>query len=495
MPVERDGDRTSTDWKRRVRGAGLNVLLAAGSGALTSLAFAPLEWWPVALVSLVPLLIALRRTTAIRAAGWLALVWALAFHATSMHWLAAIFGASVPAIFILISLPWFLFGAGYRLVQRSVPQAAVIAAPVMWVAVDWIRCEGWYFKFSWGQLGFAPAPTATALYATLGVYGLTLVFVLVNAILVSLVAGPRGWTLAAAVTLLPAALMTLVTTLDAPPPGTVGRAAVVQQGNGDLDELERLTREAAAQDARLIAWPETAVRETLLNDPELRARLSALAHEVGATLVVGGWQTAPEDAPIDWLRRHAMRASGKGMLYNAALVIAADGTILGSYHKTHPIQFFADGVPGREYPVFSGRFRPIGVAICYDFDYAATARRLVQGGAKVIVVPTVDSEDWPEVQHLQHARIVQARAAEAACPVVKPAMFGISQIISESGRVRASIPSGEVGVAVASYEFYGKDLRMAIDWPWLPHLCLALSLLLVAGAPAGARGQAAKSGA
>jgi len=474
-----DQDRTSADWRVVVRGAGLNALLAAGSGALTSLAFPPLEWWPVALVSLVPLLVALRRTTTIRAAGWLALVWGLAFQATSMHWLAAIFGASVPGIILLISLPWFLFGVGYRFVQRSLPHAAVIAAPLLWVAVDWIRCEHWYFKFSWGQLGFAPvaAEPVRALYPLIGVYGVTFAIVLMNAAVVA--AGcERSWTSALAAMIVPALL--LVPSVSLAPSGESGQsAAVIQHGNGGLDELERFTREAAAQGTDLIAWPETAVSEALLDDPELRARLSALARETGATLVVGGWETAPEDAPIDWLRRHALEASGIGMLYNSALVIAPDGTILGSYHKTHPIQFFADGVPGREFPVFDTPAGRIGVAICYDFDYAATARRLVQGGANVLVVPTVDSADWPELQHLQHARIAQARAAEAACPVMRPAMSGISQIIDESGRVRARIPSGKVGVAVAQYEHYAVR-RPAIEWPWLPHVSLVLSLLLVA---------------
>ena len=71
-------------------------------------------------------------------------------------------------------------------------------------------------------------------------------------------------------------------------------------------------------------------------------------------------------------------------------------------------------------------------------------------------------------------------------------MFGISQIIDESGCVRASIPSGETGIAVAKYGFTGRDPRPVIDWPWLPHLCLGVSLLLVALAVAGARRHAAK---
>lgn len=430
------------------------------------------------LVSLVPLLIALQRTTALRAAGWLALVWALAFHAISLSWLTTIFGASVPAILAITALPWYLFGVGYRFVQRNLPRAAVLVAPILWVAVDWLRCEGWYFEFSWAQLGFAHVAPAT-LYRFIGVYGLTFVIVGFNAIGVEVVRQAPNWRRFSAI----AAIVAVVTsvlpmTVD---DAVVGEhsAAVVQQGHGDLETLERLTREAAEKGADLIAWPETAVRTDLLDHPDLRTRLADLARDTGATLVVGGWARAPEDAPIDWLRRRAMEASGNGMLYNAAMVIAPDGEILGSYHKTHPIQFFADGVPGDSYPVFDTPAGRIGVAICYDFDYASTSRRLIERGAEVLVVPTVDSEDWPVVQHRQHAHMARVRAAEAACPVIRPAAYGISQILTPTGQVTATITSGEAGIRVARYQIV-RAPRPAITWPWLPHVCLGVSLLLVA---------------
>jgi apolipoprotein N-acyltransferase len=463
------------------------VLLAAGSGALTSLAFAPLEWWPVALVALVPLLVALRRTTNVRAAGWLALIWGVSFHATSLHWLVAIFGAAVPAILVITALPWYLFGAGYRLVHRALPRVAVIAAPILWLAVDWIRCEGWYFEFSWAQLGLAPVPLldhtgwGIGFYPALGVYGVTFLIVLLNSLVTTVIAGPRDWVFGLAfLPLFAAAFLVFGASVQANVADVARTAAVVQHGHGDLDALARLTHEGAEQGADLIAWPESAVTSAYLDDAELRSRLSDLAREVSATLVVGGRERAPEGVAVDWLRRHAMEVSGRGLFYNSALVIAPDGDILGSYQKTHPIQFFADGIPGSDYPVFNTSAGRIGVAICYDFNYASVARKLVGNRAKVIVVPTMDSPDWPEVQHIQHARIAQARAAEAVCPVIRPATFGISQIISENGRVRASIPSGEVGVALAKYEFTDRDRRPVIEWPWLPHVCLGLSLLLLA---------------
>jgi apolipoprotein N-acyltransferase len=460
-----------------------------------ALAFPPLEWWPVALVALVPLFVALRRTSTIRAAGWLALVWGLSFHATSMHWLAAIFGAAVPAILVITALPWYLFGAGYRLVQRNLPRVAVIVTPILWVAVDWLRSEGWYFEFSWAQLGLAPVGDIQPFYPALGVYGVTFLIVLVNAMIVATVCGPRGWTLPAAGGALVAAMAAVVPIPSDLPPTRTRTAAVIQHGHGDLEALARLTREAAERGPDLIAWPESAVASAYLDDPDLRERLSDLAREVGATLVVGGRERAPEDVSVDWLRRRAMEISGRGLFYNSALVVAPDGEILGSYHKTHPIQFFADGVPGGSFPVFDTPAGRIGVSICYDFTYSSTARKLVSGGAEVLVIPTMDSEDWPEVQHVQHARIAQARAAEAACPVLRPATFGISQIVDATGRVRESIPSGEVGYTVAEYELDAVHHRAAIDWPWLPHVCVALSVLFAGLAiPGELRGRQRASG-
>ena len=69
-----------------------------------------------------------------------------------------------------------------------------------------------------------------------------------------------------------------------------------------------------------------------------------------------------------------------GVLYNTAVVIDADGEILGKYRKNHIPHtsgfyekfFFKPGNLG--YPVFKTKYCTIGVYICYDRTGAGRAR-------------------------------------------------------------------------------------------------------------------------
>lgn len=84
-----------------------------------------------------------------------------------------------------------------------------------------------------------------------------------------------------------------------------------------------------------------------------------------------------------------------GVLYNTAVVIDADGSILGKYRKNHIPQvapgfyekyFFKPGNLG--YPVFQTRYAKIGVYICYDRHFPEGARELGLNGAEIVYNPS-----------------------------------------------------------------------------------------------------------
>ncbi len=83
-----------------------------------------------------------------------------------------------------------------------------------------------------------------------------------------------------------------------------------------------------------------------------------------------------------------------GVLYNTAVVIDADGTILGKYRKNHIPQtsgfyekfFFKPGNLG--YPVFQTKYCKIGVYICYDRHFPDGARILGLNGAEIVYNPS-----------------------------------------------------------------------------------------------------------
>lgn len=84
-----------------------------------------------------------------------------------------------------------------------------------------------------------------------------------------------------------------------------------------------------------------------------------------------------------------------GVLYNTAVVIDADGTILGKYRKNH-IPHVAPGFyekfffkPGNlGYPVFQTKYAKVGVYICYDRHFPEGARELGLNGAEIVYNPS-----------------------------------------------------------------------------------------------------------
>ncbi|OGR82584.1 MAG: acyltransferase [Elusimicrobia bacterium RIFCSPHIGHO2_02_FULL_57_9] len=84
-----------------------------------------------------------------------------------------------------------------------------------------------------------------------------------------------------------------------------------------------------------------------------------------------------------------------GTYYNTAVVIDADGKILGKYRKNH-IPHCAPGFwekfyfkPGNlGYPAFETRYAKVGVYICYDRHFPDGARILGLNGAEIVFNPS-----------------------------------------------------------------------------------------------------------
>ncbi len=84
----------------------------------------------------------------------------------------------------------------------------------------------------------------------------------------------------------------------------------------------------------------------------------------------------------------------RGVYYNAAAVLDADGAYLGKYRKQHIPQtggfwekyFFKPGDGG--YPVFATRYAKIAVYICYDRHFPEGGRCLGLNGAEIVFNPS-----------------------------------------------------------------------------------------------------------
>jgi N-carbamoylputrescine amidase len=88
------------------------------------------------------------------------------------------------------------------------------------------------------------------------------------------------------------------------------------------------------------------------------------------------------------------KADRRGVYFNTAAVIDADGTYLGKYRKQHIPQvagfwekyFFTPGDGG--YPIFDTKYAKVGVYICYDRHFPEGARCLGLNGAEIVFNPS-----------------------------------------------------------------------------------------------------------
>jgi predicted amidohydrolase len=77
------------------------------------------------------------------------------------------------------------------------------------------------------------------------------------------------------------------------------------------------------------------------------------------------------------------------LIYNVAVLIGPDGTVIGKYRKVCLPRGEIEGglTPGTEYPVFPTRFGKLGLMVCYDGFFPEVARELTNNGAEVIAWP------------------------------------------------------------------------------------------------------------
>jgi len=88
----------------------------------------------------------------------------------------------------------------------------------------------------------------------------------------------------------------------------------------------------------------------------------------------------------------------RGVYYNTAAVIDADGKLVGKYRKNHLPHlagfwekfFFKPG--NLNYPVFHTRYAKVGVYICYDRHFPEGARLLGLNGAEIVFNPSATVE-------------------------------------------------------------------------------------------------------
>ncbi|HET9948030.1 MAG TPA: N-carbamoylputrescine amidase [Longimicrobiales bacterium] len=156
--------------------------------------------------------------------------------------------------------------------------------------------------------------------------------------------------------------------------------------------------------------------------------------------------------------------------YNSLALVDADGSLLGTYRKSH----IPDG-PGYEekfyfrpgntgFCVWDTRHGRIGVGVCWDQWFPEPARAMVLEGAEVLFYPSAIGSE-PEDPELDTRRLWQramvGHAVSNLVPIVAAnrigtedgqTYYGHSFITDHFGDVLAELSEGEEGVVVAELD-------------------------------------------
>ncbi len=188
--------------------------------------------------------------------------------------------------------------------------------------------------------------------------------------------------------------------------------------------------------------------------------VAAAARDAGVVAIVGGERVTTAGREI------------------VAVVFGPDGRRVGVQAKTQidPTEE-AGYVPGTGRHVFTIGDLTFGIAICHEaFRYPEIVRSLVLARAQVVFVPHFVTTDdgslparWCDATNPYNEKALLMRALEntvfiAAANVAGPDQGSVTGIIDPEGSLVASLPYGEVGVAVADIDMTMATRSLALRW-------------------------------
>jgi N-carbamoylputrescine amidase len=238
----------------------------------------------------------------------------------------------------------------------------------------------------------------------------------------------------------------------------------------NLARADMLVRKAATDGAQIILLQELFERcyfcqkqvpayldfATTLADNPAVAHFRSVAKELNVVL------------PVSFFER------ANNVLFNSVAVIDADGSILGTYRKSHipdgpgysEKYYFSPGDTG--FRVWDTRYARIGVGICWDQWFPECARAMALQGAELLLYPTaIGSEPHDAAidsrRHWQ--RVQQGHAAANLVPLIASnrigleteqdsavTFYGSSFIADESGALVAEVDDTSVNVLVHTFD-------------------------------------------
>lgn len=470
--------------------------LAVATGALSTFAFAPYDFWPMMVPAFALLLWLVDGASSWR--GALLFGWALSFGqlVVGLDWISVAFRyqAQMPPIIghlaVLLLAVGMAFFAGAataiaRCFWRPTPDRVCLLG-LCWMGGEWLRGHV-LTGFPWNLIGSLWAnwlPLAQGA-SFIGVYGLTLLTVIWCATaglladrdkvrpVVLLLAGSFGlayglgsWRLSQNPERFNSSVQVHIVQTN------IGQEEKWQEGGASpiFARYMQLSAEAiAAHGPGIIIWPETAIPpfagrtaegrsviESFTDDPATRAYVAGKLLRQGGYLLAGVDQFAYDNEGT------IARA------YNSMIAIDAHGQSVGRYDKVHLVPF-GEYLPARPVLQWLGLDKlaagaidfssgtgpavlhladvpPFAPIICYEAIF--TGAVVSTHGRRPAWILNISNDAWFGTSSGPHQHLAQARlrAIEEGLPVVRSTPTGISTIIDPLGRLVAQLPPGHAQV-------------------------------------------------
>jgi apolipoprotein N-acyltransferase len=449
------------------------VSVAAGFAVWAS--FPPLSCWWAAPVGVAALLVVLADVSAPAGAG-LGFVFGVGLLVPMMSFLRGI-GVDAWLVVAVLEALWFAVqGVALAFVRRR--PWWPLAAPAVWLAVEWTRDRWPFGGFPWARIAFGQSSGPLLPLAAWG--GAPLVGFVVVALGAALAwtvhrlrlgGGRRGVAVAIGATGAVAGVaLGLAAVVPVPTHGSTRSGAnhvVVAAVQGDvprlglaafaqrrtvtqyhLDETEALAarvRDGTLPAPAFVVWPENASDQDPYTDPVARSMVDQAVAAVDVPVLVGAVVNGPDAAHVQNTAIVWNPATGPGETYVKRHLVPF-GEYLPLRHLLTRIAgrfslIAKDFAPGHRPGVLDIAGVRIADAICFEVADDNVVRQAVNGGGRLLVVQTNNAtyerrgDDGHGGETAQQLEMSRLRAVEHGRAVIVAATSGVSAVINPDGRV------------------------------------------------------------
>lgn len=469
-------------------------------GAILPLAFAPFQFYPLAVVSLICLFYSWHDATG-RQAAWRGFLFGAGMFGVGVSWVFVaihVFGQASVALATFLTALFCAFLALYIsllgwLLKKCQPNTFqpvdyILLLPVGWLAFEWFK--GWFLTgFPWLDLGVSqiegPLSGYTPIIGALGVSWL--VAFTAGLLMVSLL-WHRLW---------PVLMVTLIWVggyglqqqswtqpLGEPIKATLIQGNIPQQIKWQPQQLFKTlalyeARTVQHWDSDLIVWPENAATAFYHQLKDLYFEPLAQQARQHQTDILLGLPVMDRDS---------------GAYFNSMMSL---GSQRAFYHKQHLVPF-GDYIPfewlrglirffdlpmssfsagDSAQPLLQAAGQQVGISVCYEDAFSAEVLAQLPA-ASILVNATNNAWYGDSFAPHQHLQISRNRALETGRPLLRATTNGISAFIDHKGQIVNQSPQFEEVVLTEELQ-PRQGATPYVNWQQWPLCIMAVFMLLL----------------